>query len=122
MRTSGSQRGEGKAGCLFWVLLLLVGVVAGAKVVPVEMANMKLKDQMQELALTQSHRKQSFFEKEIGNKARVLGISIPKDQIQVKKYENRIIMEVRYTVPLDFYFFQWDWEREIFLDEDIFYF
>ena len=122
MGTIGCQRGEGRAGCLFWVLLVLAGLIAGSKMIPPEMAKMKLKDEMQELALTGAYKKQDFFEKEIANKARVLGIEIPKDQIQVRKLENRVIMEVRYTVPLDFYLFDWDWNREIYVAEDIFYF
>lgn len=122
MRRIGSQSGEGKAGCLFWVLLLLAGAVAAGKMVPVEISNMKLRDAMQELASTQSHRSQEFFEKEIRNKARYLELDIPKDQIRVKKYEKRVIMEVEYTVPIDFYAFQWDWHREIRVDEDIYLF
>jgi hypothetical protein len=122
MRTIGSQRGDGKAGCLFWVLVVLALAVAASKLVPPELAKMKLRDEMQELVLTRPHQPQGFFEKEIGNKARMLGIDVRKDQIQVKKYEKRIIMEVRYVVPVDFYFFRWDWSREIRVDEDIFYF
>ena len=122
MRRIQRERGEGKTGCLFWVLLLLVGGLVAAKLVPVEMKKMKLRDHMQELASTQGHRPQAFYEKEIGNKARELGLTIPKDQIQVKKYENRIIMDVEFTVPIDLTVYQWDWTRKIHLAEDIFWF
>ncbi len=122
MRTIGSESGEGKAGCLFWILLFLAVAVAASKMIPHEITKMKLRDQMQELASAQGHRKQAFFEKEIRNKARLLGMDIPKDQIQVKKYEKRVIMEVEYIVPLDFYLFQWDWKREIYVDEDVYLF
>ncbi len=120
MRTIGSQSGEGKAGCLFWILLLIAGVVAGTKMVPPEIDKMKLRDHMQELALTKPRGSEQFFRKEIRNKARFLKIDLLKDQIQVKKYENRVIMEVEYIVPLDFYLFQWDWQRRVFVDEEIF--
>ena len=122
MRRIQRESGEGKAGCLFWVLLLLVGGLVAAKLVPVEMKKMKLRDHMQELASTQGHRPQAFYEKEIGNKARELGLTIPKDQIQVKKYENRIIMDVEFTVPIDFMVYQWDWTRKIHLAADTFWF
>ncbi len=120
MRTIGSESGEGKAGCLFWVLLLVAGVVAGSKMIPPEIDKLKLRDHMQELALTQPNGTEQFFKKEIRNKARFLKMDIPKDQIQVKKYETRVIMEVEYIVPLDFYLFQWDWKRRVFVDEEIF--
>ncbi len=120
MRTIGSESGEGKAGCVFWVLLLLVGGVAASKMIPVEVSKMKLKEHMQELALTLPRGSEQLFKKEIANKARYLEIALPKDQIRVKKYEDRVIMEVEYTVPLDFYAFQWDWVRKIYVDEDIF--
>ena len=122
MRRIQRESGEGKAGCLFWVFLLLIGGLLAAKLIPVEMAKMKLRDHMQELVSTQPHRPQAFYEKEIGNKARELGLTIPKDQIQVKKYENRVIMDVEFTVPIDLTVYQWDWTRKIHLAEDIFWF
>lgn len=116
----GSQKGEGKAGSLFRVLLLLIGVLVGSKVIPVKIATMQLEDFMKEMALNSPRKPQSFFEKQIGNRARELELKIPKDQIQVKKHENRVIMDVQFTVPLDFYLFQHDWDVKIYQDLDIF--
>ena len=118
----GSQRGEGRAGCLFWVLLLLVGVMVGSKVIPIKIATMQLEDHMKDLARTAPRKPQRFFEKEIGNRARELDLQIPKDNIQVKKFENRVIMDVEFVVPLDFYVYEHQWNIKLYHDIDIFIF
>jgi len=120
MRRIGSQRGEGKAGCLFWLLILLVAGAVGAKVIPVKMQTMKLKDYMQELAQTQPRKTSEFFESQIFKKSKELGLPVPKDQIKVRKSKERVIMDVQFTVPLDFYLYQHDWHVELFLDRDIY--
>jgi hypothetical protein len=120
MRRIGSQRGEGKAGCLFWLLILLVAGTVGAKVIPVKMQTMKLKDYMEDLALTQPRKSGEFFESQIFKKSKELGLPVPKDQIKVRKSKERVIMDVQFTVPLDFYLFQHDWHVELFLDRDIY--
>lgn len=122
MRRLGSQRGEGKIGCIFWIFVLVVAILVGSKVIPIKIATMQLEDHMKELSLSQRNRPQAFFEKEIYNRSRQLELEIPKDQIKVTKPSNRIVMDVRFTVPLDFVVYTYNWNIRIYLDRDVFYF
>lgn len=122
MHRIGSQKGEGKAGCLFWLLVLAIAVLIGARMIPVKIATMQLEDYMEELAMTEARRSQSFFEREIAARALQLDLPIPKDQIRVKKLPNRVIMDVQFIVPLDFVVYQHNWKIKIRVDRDIYLF
>ena len=119
MRRFG-QSGEGKAGCLFWVFLLLIGGLIGYQVIPVKIASMQLEDHMKELAMTQPRSPQHLFEQRIAQRARELDLEIPKEQIRVKKYPERVIMDVEFAVPIDVLGYTFDWNVKIHLDRDIF--
>lgn len=122
MRRFGSQRGEGRAGCLFWILILAVVVLAGTRFIPTKIATMQLKDHIDDLVIAHPRQTQSFFEKEIRVRAEQLDLKIPKDQIKVRKSDERIIIDVRFTKTLDFVAFQYDWNISIYEDRDIFIF
>ena len=122
MHRFSSQKGEGRAGCLFWILVLLVVVLAGSRFIPVKIASMQLADHIDDLVVAHPHKNQDFFEREIRVRAGQLNIKIPKDQIKVRKTDERIIVDIRYTVPLDFIAFQYDWDITIYEYRDIFIF
>ncbi len=119
MRRFG-QRGEGRIGCIFWVLVMAVGVLLALRVVPVKIATSQLKDHMEELAQLKPRGDQNFFASEIYNRARELDLPIDKKRIKVDKGPNRVIMDVELTVPLDFFVYTYNWEIKIHLDRDIF--
>lgn len=120
MRRLRSQSGEGKAGCIFWILVLLVAVLAATRIVPVKISTMQLEDFMKELPMHYPTKQQSFYEREIANRAEQLRLNIPKEKIQVKKYSERLVMDVKFTVPLDFIIFEYGWNIQIYQDLDIF--
>ena len=120
MRRMGRQLGEGKIGCLFWSLLGLLFIVVGVKVVPIKMATMQLEDRMKELAMTQPRRSKGFFEREIHNRARDLDLPVARKQIRVKKYKERVIMDVEFMVPVEIFTYTYDWNIKIHVDRDLF--
>ncbi len=124
MRQRGIEKGEGKIGCIFWSLIGLIFLLVGMKVVPVKIATMKLEDHMQELALSPRARTadNDFFEREIYNKARFLQLDVPRKQIRAKKYPERVVMDVEFTVPIDIFSYTFDWNVELHVDRDVFWF
>ena len=120
MSRRANQRGEGRAGCIFWILIGLIVALVASKMIPVKIAVMQLEDHMKELAMTQPRRPKHFFEREIFNKARDLDLEIPKKQIRVKKYTERVIMDVEFTVPVEILTFTYNWNITIHVDRDLF--
>ena len=121
MRNFG-ERGEGRAGCIFWILLGLIVAMIGSQVIPVKIATMQLEDHMKELAMTQPRRPQHWFENRIAERAEELRLEIPKEQIRVKKHPERVIMDVSFTVPIDILGYIHNWQIKIHLDRDLFIF
>ena len=123
MRPRGSARGEGKIGCVFWSLMGLIFVMIAIKAVPVKLASLKLEDHMKELAMSPRARVagKDFFEREIYNKAHELKLDIPRKQIRAKKYPERVVMDVEFTVPIDILTFTYDWNIVIHVDRDVFW-
>lgn len=81
---------------------------------------MQLEDHMKELAMTQPRKPSSYFEREIYLKAKRLDLDVPRNQIKVKKYPDRVIMEVRFTKTIEILAFEYDWDFKISLDRDLF--
>jgi len=121
MRRFGT-RGEGRAGCIFWILLGLITALIASEIIPIKIASMQLEDHMKDIAMTQPRRPQHWFEKRIAERAEELDIEIPKEQIRVKKRKERVVMDVNYTVPVEVLGFEWDWDVKIHLDRDLFLF
>ena len=121
MRRSAIQ-GEGRAGCIFWLLLALVFGVIAFQTIPIKIATMQLEDFMKEMAMTQPGRSQHWFERRISERAVELDLEIPKDQIRVKKYPERVIMDVQFVEVIDIFGYEYNWNVKIYLDRDLFFF
>lgn len=115
-----SQKGEGKAGCLFWLLAALVFGMICVKAVPIKIAVMQLEDYMLELAKTQPRKDQRFFEKAIIHKSEELRLDLTKKNVKVKKYKERVVMDVQFEVPIDIVVYTYMWNVKIHLDRDLF--
>lgn len=124
MRQRGIATGEGRIGCIFWSLIGLIFVLVAWKAVPVKIATLKLENHMQELAMSPAARTagRDFFEREIYNKAQLLRLDIQRKQIRAKKYPERVVMDVEFTVPIDILTFTYDWNIKIHVDRDVFWF
>ena len=118
------EGGEGKIGCIFWSLAGLIFVLIAMKAVPIKIATMKLEDHMQELAMSPRARTagNDFFEREIYNKAKSLNLNVPRKQIRAKKYPERVVMDVEFTAPVEILSYTYDWNIEIHMDRDVFWF
>ena len=124
MRQRRFEAGESKIGCIFWSLMGLLFVLVAWKVVPVKIATMKLEDHMIDLAMSQRARTadNGFFEREIHKKAKALKLDIPRKQIRAKKYPELVVMDVEFTVPVDILSITYDWNVDIHVDRDVFWF
>lgn len=114
------QKGEGKAGCIFWILLLGIGVFTAWQMVPPKIADMQLKDYVEELAQLEPRKSGEWFQTAIFNRAKDLDIPLEKKNIKVDKTLRRVQVEMSYTVKIDFLVTTYDWKFEHKLERDIF--
>lgn len=81
---------------------------------------MQLEDHMEELAMTQPRKSAPYFEREIHLKARQLGLEIPRKNIKVKKYPERVIMKTELVKEISVLGVKFDWDFSIEVDRNIF--
>lgn len=115
------QHGEGNAGCLVWLLILVVLGLVLWKAVPVKVANAALYDYMVELTKFSANLPAEELKKRVLAKARELDLPVVPKQVEVEKSTDRVKIRCRYTVPLEFPGYVYNWEVEHFVDRPIFY-
>jgi hypothetical protein len=115
-------RGEGKAGCVIWAVLLLSAALVAYRYVPAKVSAMQLEDYMNELALMQSTARKpaDFFVKEILARADEMLLPLKEENVSVKKTGKRVVMDVKYTVVLDLLVTDYPLTFEIHIDRPIF--
>lgn len=116
MRPTRGQAGEGRIGCIFWLLVLVVGVVIAWEMVPIKMRSAQLYDFMEDQAAIATYSRDSeAIKKRILAKASELDIPLDKDHLEVTRQGDRIRMRATYTIPAEFpgYTYNWNFRHEI---------
>ena len=101
-----SQRGEGKLKAILVTGILLLGVVAGIKVIPPYVAYYELNDKVQEIARfgVVEHSTEDQIKEKVFKTIEDLEIPATKDNIKVTAGTQRVTISVDYTVPVDIFF------------------
>jgi hypothetical protein len=124
-----SERGEGKAGCIIGLIVLAIALWIGIKVVPVRVAVASLQDYCEETAqkaglLREGTAEGDTKEKQIiyliTRKADQERLPVRADNVEVRLTDQRCVITVKYTVPLDFVFYKYDWRVEHSVDRVLF--
>lgn len=115
-----SERGDGKIGCTFWLLAALVVFMIGWKAVPVRMNASRLTDFMVEQAKFSQRATPRQVQARILRKAQELRMPIRRQDIEVRKPGGRIYMRVRYTVPLVFPLYTYNWDFDLLIERNIY--
>jgi len=122
MRRGQGEAGDGKLGCILWVLLLLVGVLIAWKAIPVKIASSELYDFMVEQAKWAGQTDAETIEKRIFAKATELGLPVDRRRVEAVKAGGKLRMRATYTVPLEFPGYTYIWEFDLQVERPIFIF
>jgi hypothetical protein len=118
------QAGQGKVGCVLWILLFAVAGLVAYKTIPVKVASSKLHDFMVEQARHEQAmrvgRRSDAIQTAIFNRANELDLPVAKEQIRVSKDQSRIIMEVSFTVPVEFPGYTYHWRFNYVVNRPLF--
>ena len=106
----GSQRGEGKLKAIIITAILILGVMAGVKVIPPYVAEYQLNDKIQEIARfgIVNHDSEESIKEKVFKTMEDLEIPATKDNIKVTAGSSRVTIAVDYTVPVDILFYHVD--------------
>lgn len=116
MRPRSAHKGEGRIGCIFWLLVLIVGALIAWEVVPIKMKSVEFHDFIEDQAAVATYsRDAEAMKKRILAKASELDIPLDKDKLEVTRIGDRIRIKASYTIPAEFpgYTHYWKFEHEI---------
>ncbi|HPW54311.1 MAG: hypothetical protein KA072_01120 [Thermoanaerobaculaceae bacterium] len=111
------ERGEGKIGCVIGLILLAIAIWIGVKAIPVRVSVGALQDFVVQTAERASLLRDTpggdSKEKQIiwliTQKAEQERLPVQPDNIEVALSSQRCIIRVKYTVPIDFGFYTYNW-------------
>ncbi len=118
--TTLRSRGEGRLGCIMWLLLAAVGILIAVKAVPVKLNDVEFGDYIEEQAQFSGRVSGDTLRNRILKKAKELDIPLEKKNLKVNKTTRRVEIECRYTITLDFGVYEYEWEFVHDIDRPIF--
>ena len=109
-------RGEGKIGCILWLLVFMVAALIAWKMIPVKIASSQLYDYMEDEAKFAAGNTPETLKKRIIQKARELNLPVKDDNVTVEKPGDNVRMTCKYTVNVEFpgYTYVWNFNHEVY--------
>jgi hypothetical protein len=118
----GRQTGQGKIGCILWILAAVVAGMVAFKMVPIKIQTAELYDFMVDQAKWAGNLSGESLKKNILAKAHELELPVDEKGVQVEKTRDRVRMEVVYTVPVQFPGYTYYWQFRQLVDRNIYIF
>ncbi len=115
-----SRFGEGKLGCIIWLLALVAVVGIATKLIPIKIRSAELYDFMEEQAMFAGRRSPEQLKQAILGRAEELDLPLTKKNIEIRRTGGRIRMRAFYTVPVEFPGYTYYWEFEHIIDRPVF--
>lgn len=121
MRNRIAERGEGRIGCILWLLVLGLAVLISWRMIPVKIASAELYDFMDEQARAAGvNTAAEDVKKNILARAAQLHLPLDKDHVTVERVGDNIRMTAEYTVPVQLPGYTYNWHFRHELDRPIF--
>ena len=105
------ERGEGRLGCLFGVILLLIALLVAYKMIPIKVKAAEIRDVVHDEAKSAGTHNDKRIREAILDKAKREGLPIATENIEIERTNSnsQIRVEVKYTVPVEFPGFTYQW-------------
>ncbi|HXG59642.1 MAG TPA: hypothetical protein VNL91_11515 [Thermoanaerobaculia bacterium] len=114
------EAGEGQAGCIVGLLVLLVAIFVAYKMVPVKVKAAELRQTVTDEAKSAGTRTDSQIMKSILANAEKNRLPVTEDNVKITRGANTINIRVEYTVPIEFPGFTYQWKFKYEYENPIF--
>lgn len=103
------QIGEGQAGCVVGLIILLIAVFIAYKMVPIKVKAAELRQMVSDSAKQAGNLSDARIMNAITSKARELELPVVETNVDIHRGGNAIRVKVEYVVPVEFpgYTYQW---------------
>jgi hypothetical protein len=101
-RRNQREAGEGQAGCLFGLVLLALALFIAWKMIPVKVRTAELRGTVVDEAKSAGTHDDKRITAAILAKAQEENLPVLEENIKIVRASSEIIVDVEYTVPIDF--------------------
>ena len=115
-----NQKGEGKAGCIFGLVLLASACFFAYKVIPVKVRATEMADAVTDEARAAGGRSQAALRRSLAIKAQNLGLPITEQDIKITRSAQFIKVEVEYTIAVEFPGYTYNWKFHPIAENPVF--
>jgi hypothetical protein len=114
MSRNRRERGEGQVGCLVGLVLLLIAGLIAYRLIPVKVRAAELRDTVIDESKSAGQHNDKQIKDSILFKAKQLELPVNEQDVIVKRSQSYIKVEVKYTVPVQFpgYVYNWNFEHK----------
>ena len=120
IRRDRRQAGEGQAGCLVGVIILLVAIFIAYKVIPVKVKMADLRQTVVDEAKSAGSHNDDRIMKQILLKAEETKLPVTEENVTINRNSNAISVDVDYTVPIVFPGYTYQWHQHHHAENPIF--
>ncbi len=105
-----NERGEGRSGTMFALLVLGLAIYLGVKILPVMVRSYEFRDYLEEQARFASARNTDDEVRDrVFNKADELELPVKRENVKVNRTRHKIDINVKYTVQIETPVYTYDW-------------
>ena len=114
------ERGEGQFGCLVGIIILLVAGVMAYKLIPLKVKAADMRDTIVDEAKSAGQHDERMIRRNILLKAKELNFPVTDENIEISRKSTYVIIDVKYTVPVDFPGYTYNWNMHHHAENPIF--
>lgn len=107
MLNRSNQKGEGRLGCVFGLLFLVVAIFIAYKMIPVKIQAAEMREAVQNASRSASGKSQANVRKEVYLRAQELKIPIEESDVVVERRADYIRVTVDYDRDIQFPGYIW---------------
>ena len=115
-----AQRGEGKAGCIFWLAVLAAFIYIAYQAVPAKVNISDLEEFMTRQAESAGSASAQQIKDNILARAKDLELPVDKNNLSVEKAAGRIVISCEYQVPISLLVYTYNWQIKHKIDRPVF--
>jgi hypothetical protein len=120
MRRNRREAGEGQAGCLVGIILLLIAIFICYKMIPVKVRMAEMRQTVVDEAKSAGTHSDDKILKAILAKADEMKLPVTEDNVTVLRKDSLMKVDVDYTVPIVFPGYTYQWHQHHHAENPIF--
>ena len=113
-------KGEGKLGCIFWLLLLSALGLGVYRWLPSKIAVAELKDYMEDVGMHEGRASAEDLKKMVLERAAQLKLPLEEKNLRIEKGQDRVLMDAEMTIIIDLVVTKKPWVAKIHVDRPVF--